>query len=133
MCLTKQCVIRQNKYGYKWAIKCEGEYYSINTFHNYPSSGVFRYGKIGQEIEAEKSRIVDAEWGFHIFNNLNEAKESTWQNVTIYPENTPAYERVLLKVTYSCVRFTGIGDGLTRHRYEIIVAQKMTLIEEVKL
>lgn len=130
MCLTRFQQIAQNKYGYKWVIKCEGKYYSLNDFHNYPDA--FQYGKIGQKIGATNAtRNENAEWGFHIFNRLNEAKESEWRYTTIY-SNAVVFERVLMKVEYSSVRFTGIGDGLGGG-YEIVVAEKMTLIEKVKL
>lgn len=131
MCLTRFQQIAQNKYGYKWVAKCEGKYYSLNSFHKYSENSAFQYGEIGQEKGAiNVTRHKNAEWGFHIFNRLDEAKKSNWRCVNIY--DAPAFERVLMKVKYSSVRFTGIGDGLGGG-YEIVVAEKMTLIEEVKL
>jgi len=128
MCLSYVKKIKANKYGYKW-FRTDLDNGNIRT-------PVERFEcKIGQWLKAEPKTLfamstfnnsaTPYQSGFHIYNKLKEAKYS-WINES-------GQQRKLYRVLYRNY-ITGLGDGAYGgEKTEQIVAQKMKIINEVKL
>ena len=127
MCLDRTASFKPNKYGYKWVVTDGKNYYSANCDES------FQYKK----SEWDNAKIVKI-WGamgfpenrgFHIFNHLNEAKESDWQCIV---PRVAGRKVILVKVQFKDY-ITGYGDGLGGYKFKMIVAQKMKIIGKINV
>lgn len=124
MCLriVKSFKPTEKNIGYKWVIKSENKYWSVNN-------GRFNYYKKEWSI-AENNGQDEKDFGFHIFDRYDEAIKSKWGKVDIGVYNNGG-RIILLKVRYEDYH-TGYGDGLGDDDKRMIVAKKMKVIEELK-
>lgn len=135
MCVDQRKSFKLNKFGYKWLVKVDGKYYPPNNFPtNKPLEGL----GVSQKAKNCRTTLVRKDIGFHIFNKLSEARRSRWGKIWL--DSSSPYvnifnnkaENILLKVKYSLVKYTGIGDGLDSNDFEVIVAKEMTLLKEIE-
>lgn len=128
MCLDRigKFSLNKNKRGYKWVeVDDNGEYWSPEQYPHRREDFIYKKDAVniaedhtGSFVSSDKIDI-----GFHIFNNLEQAKASLW--------GRDSAGRALVEVEYDDVTATGYGDGLAGADTEIIVAQKMRIIRQI--